>query len=181
MTFTTPKTWAVGDVLTAADMNTYVRSNAAWLGTDKPSARVYHNTTQSIASGSYTALVFNSELYDGAGMHSTVSNTGRLTVPAGAGGVYSIGGCVELDDSAGNPVRRGIQIRVNGATVIARDEADRNPSNDAPLAISTEYFLAGAGTSYVELMVMQNSGVSINALASGGYSPHFWAHWVSTS
>lgn len=179
MAFTTPKTWAVGDILTAADMNTYVRSNAAWLGTDKPSARAFHSTTQSIASGSYVALAFNSELYDGAGMHSTVSNTGRLTVPAGAGGKYSIGGCAELAASPGNPVRRGIQIRVNGATVIARDEADRNPSNDAPMSISTEYFLAAG--SYVELMVMQNTGVSINALASGGYSPHFWAHWVSTS
>jgi hypothetical protein len=31
MAYTTPKTWSVGDVLTASDMNTYVRDNAAFL------------------------------------------------------------------------------------------------------------------------------------------------------
>jgi hypothetical protein len=29
--WTTPKTWNVGDILTAADMNTYVRDNTKWL------------------------------------------------------------------------------------------------------------------------------------------------------
>jgi len=31
MPYTTPKTWASGDVLTAADLNTYVRDNVAFL------------------------------------------------------------------------------------------------------------------------------------------------------
>lgn len=35
MSWTTPKTWAVGDILSSADMNTYVRDN--WLALFKPS------------------------------------------------------------------------------------------------------------------------------------------------
>lgn len=35
MAWTSPKTWNVGDVLTAADMNTYVRDNTRWAGGDR--------------------------------------------------------------------------------------------------------------------------------------------------
>ena len=33
MAWNTPKTWGVGDILTASDMNTYVRDNTDYLNT----------------------------------------------------------------------------------------------------------------------------------------------------
>ena len=52
ISWTTPKTWAVGDVLTAADMNTYNRDNLTAL---QPQAATV-STSPSTASTSYTDL-----------------------------------------------------------------------------------------------------------------------------
>lgn len=179
MAFTTPKTWSVADVLTAADLNAYVRDNIKWLGTDKPRCRVRNSANIShTSSGNYQALTFNSERVDVGSMHDTGSNTGRLTVPTGGGGFYAIGGCIEFAaDSTG---RRGIQIRLNGSTVIAREESNAldGPSNATVMQISTVYQLAAGD--YVELMGLQASGGSLNMLATGNYSPEFYAHWLAT-
>lgn len=177
MAWTTPKTWTVGDVLSAADLNTYVRDNAKWLGTDKPHCRVRNSANIShTSSGSYQALTFNSERVDVGAMHDTSTNTGRLTVPTGGGGFYAVGGCIEFDGNGTG--RRGIQIRLNGATVIAREETGNAGANDHAITIHTVYQLAAGD--YVELMALQASGGNLNMLATSAYSPEFFAHWTST-
>lgn len=177
MAWTTPKTWSVSDVLTAADMNAYVRDNSKWLGTDKPHARVRNTANIShTSSGSYQALTFNSERVDVGAMHDTSSNTGRLTVPTGGGGFYAIGGCIEFASNATG--KRGIAVRLNGSTIIAQHESDNIGASDHALAISTVYQLAAGD--YVELMGKQSSGGSLNMLATSAYSPEFYAHWLAT-
>ena len=178
MPFTTPKTWAVGDVLTAADLNAYVRDNIKWLGTDKPHCRVRNSANIShTSSGNYQALTFDTERIDVGAMHDTSSNTSRLTVPSGGGGFYAIGG--QIDFAANSTGRRGIQIRVNGSTVIARKEENNiGASNDHPCSIYTEYQLSAGD--YVELMGLQASGGSLNMQATSAYAPEFFAHWIST-
>lgn len=177
MAWTAPKTYSVGDVLTAADLNAYQRDNVKWLGTDKPHARVRNTANIShTSSGNYQALTFNSERVDVGSMHDTGSNTGRLTVPSGGGGFYAIGGCIEFASNATG--RRGIQIRLNGTTVIAREESANLGANDHAVTVSTVYQLAAGD--YVELMGLQASGGSLNMLATGNYSPEFYAHWLAT-
>lgn len=178
MPWTTPKTYTVGDVLTAADLNAYQRDNVAWLGTDKPHCRVRNSANIShTSSGSYQALTFNSERVDVGGMHDTVTNTGRITVPSGGGGLYLIGGCIEFAANATG--LRGAQIRLNGTTVIAVQEAPSVGAGSAhPIMVTTAYQLAAGD--YVELMGKQSSGGSLNMLATGNYSPEFWAIWQST-
>ena len=176
MPWTTPKTWAVGDVLTAADLNTYNRDNAKWLGTDKPHCRVRNSANISHTStGNYQALTFDSERVDVGPMHDTSTNTGRITVPTGGGGFYAIGGCIEF--ASNTTGRRGVQVRLNGLTVIARVEATAI-AQDLPLSISTVYQLTAGD--YVELMGFQSSGGNLNMQASSAYSPEFWAHWITT-
>lgn len=177
MPWTTPKTWSVGDVLTAADLNAYVRDNVKWLGTDKPHCRVRNSTNIShTSSGNYQALTFDSERVDVGPMHDTSSNTGRLTVPAGGDGFYTIGGQIEF--ASNSTGRRGIQIRLNGSTIIAREESANLGANDHTCTVSTVYQLAAGD--YVELMGLQASGGSLNMLASSAYSPEFFAHWLTT-
>lgn len=178
MPWTAPKTYSVGDVLTAADLNTYQRDNVKWLGTDKPRCRVRNTANIShTSSGNYQALTFNSERVDVGSMHDTSSNTSRLTVPSGGGGFYAIGGMIEFAADATG--RRGIQIRLNGTTVIAREESNNvGASNATVMQISTVYQLADGD--YVELMGLQASGGSLNMLATGNYSPEFYAHWLAT-
>lgn len=177
MAWTTPKTFAVGDVLTAADLNTYQRDNTRWLGTDKPHCRVRNSTNVShTATGNYQAVTFDSERVDVGPMHDTSTNTSRLTVPAGGGGLYSAGGLIEF---AGNATgRRGIQLRLNGTTVIARVEAANLGANDHPLNIATVYQLAAGD--YLELMGYQASGGNLNMQATSAYSPEFYAYWIAT-
>ena len=178
MAWTTPKTWSVADILTAADLNAYVRDNLSWVGTDKPHARVRNSANIShSSSGSYQAVTFNSERVDVGSMHDTSSNTSRLTVPAGGGGLYAIGGVIEFAANATG--RRGIDIYLNGTTVLAREECNNLGAGSAtPVSISTVYQLSAGD--YVELRGLQASGGALNMLASANYSPEFWCHWVST-
>lgn len=153
-----------------------MRDNIKWLGTDKPHCRVRNSANIShTTSGSYQALTFNSERVDVGAMHDTSSNTSRLTVPTGGGGFYEIGGCIEFESSATG--RRGVQIRLNGATVIGRIEVSAF-ANDQAVSVSTSYQLSAGD--YVELMGLQSSGGALNMLATSAYSPEFYAHWIST-
>lgn len=167
----------MGDVLSAADLNTYTRDNTKWLGTYKPHARVRNSANISHTStGNYQALTFDSERVDVGAMHDTGSNTGRLTVPSGGGGFYAIGGQIEF--ASNSTGRRGIQIRLNGTTVIARHESGNLGANDHAITVATVYQLAAAD--YVELMGYQASGGNLNMLATSAYSPEFYAHWLAT-
>lgn len=60
-------------------------------------ARVYNSANISTNNGSWTSLTFDSEKFDTDGFHSTVTNTERLTVPNGLGGIYLISGSVALN------------------------------------------------------------------------------------
>lgn len=132
------------------------------------SARVYHNAAQSIASGTPTALAFNSERFDVEGFHDLATNNSRLTVPAGYGGTYLIVGHVETP--GGSTGYRQAYIRLNGATIIGIDAstADTNSTYLNPVAL---YNLAAGD--YVELVFTQNSGAAVNVTAAGNYGAEF--------
>ena len=67
----------------------------------------------------------------------------------------------------------GIRILLNGATVIAQYYAGDDNDVDTDRSITTLYSLSA--TDYVELQVYTTGNV--NVLASGNYSPEFWAIW----
>ena len=142
-----------------------------------PAARVYNDADIDPATSSWVALTFNSETFDTNSMHSTSSNTGRLTAPTAGGGIYILGGNVRFDTSgaaSGEPVF-GLAIRVNGATYIAQSfTALPRRSVDIDLAISTCYQFSA--THYAELLVYTT--VDVDILAITDTSPVFWATWV---
>jgi len=79
-------------------------------------ALVYHNTTQTVNND---VILFNSEKFDTDGFHSTGSNTGRLTIPAGMGGKYLFEyGAVVASLGAGEFCR----VRLNGSGLISLNE-----------------------------------------------------------
>lgn len=139
-----------------------------------PAARVYNSAAISLANYTATALTFNSERYDNDSIHSTSSNTGRLT--ATTAGVYQITGHVGFAGSGTG--RRQIYIRLNGSTLIGvQDGVPYTSGSDCYLTVTAEYKLAA--TDYVELVAFQNSGGSINAVSGGSYTPEFAMHKVS--
>lgn len=72
MAWTTPKTWAVGDVLTAADMNTYVRDNE--------DAILPYDVTWQSYSPALTAASSNPTLGTGSSTSGRFYRVGQLCV-----------------------------------------------------------------------------------------------------
>lgn len=133
-------------------------------------ARVYHNATQSISSGGTAApLAFNSERYDTDTIHDNSTNNTRLTCKTA--GSYLIIGSVLFDVNATG--QRLLEIRLNGTTLLAdqRTNAIAGGTLGTGLTIATQYPLAV--NDYVELLVFQNSGSSLNVLSAGNYTPEF--------
>lgn len=178
MAYTTPTTRSTGNVLSAANVNTDYVDNLKWLAHESsggaPMARVYNSTNFSVATATLTAVTFDSERYDIGSCHSTSSNTSRLTVPSGAGGVYAIGGCVQFAANATGT--RSLSIRLNGTTTIGVNSVVSLSANAFAIPVLCEYRLSAAD--YVELCIYQTSGGNLNAEAASNYSPEFWFRWV---
>ena len=171
MAWTAPKTYNVGDVLTASEMNTYQRDNLlALVGANPiivPSCRAYNDAAIAIPNNSSTALTFNSERWDTDTIHDTSTNPGRLTCTTA--GIYHIYGHLDIaGDATGY---RSATIRLNGTTIIAAVTLDANGTDPVRISISTEYSLAA--TNYLEISLYQNSGGDLNVNATANYSPEF--------
>ncbi|MEW5988340.1 MAG: hypothetical protein AB1791_17050 [Chloroflexota bacterium] len=137
------------------------------------SARVFNDAPIPVPDTVVTPLTFNSELFDSTNnIHSTVSNTNRLTAPAN--GKYYIYGTVQFE-SNGNGLRH-VWIRFHGADGILDIAGQRTPavidaSEGTFLNISTHYFLSAG--EWVELLAYQTSGETLNVTVSSYASPHF--------
>jgi hypothetical protein len=137
-----------------------------------PAVRVFHNANQATTSGVLLALAFNSERFDQAGggastQHDTVTNNSRLTCLYA--GIYTIWGNVVWASSVSNAAGATVQIRLNGATIIANLGFVSNDQRNS--TISTLYSLAV--NDYVELCVTQNTGAGVNINSVANYSPEF--------
>jgi hypothetical protein len=132
--------------------------------------RVYNSAAIShTTSGTFQALTFDSERFDPSGMHSTSSNTSRITVPRA--GKYLIGATIRFALSATGA--RQVRLRVNGATTIAQCNTAAYSGLEMVLNISTVYQLAA--NDYVEVLAWQDTGGALNLQASAEESPEFWA------
>jgi hypothetical protein len=169
--YSAPRTWVAGEHPTAAQMNANVRDNVAFLA-NPPACRVYHNANQSIAATTETTLAFNSERFDTAALHDTVTNNGRITIPTA--GLYVVS--VSVEWAAGTGAWQGyVNLRVDGATTIASDRRLFVTGGTGAHAFATIYKFTAA--QYVEVRVWQNSG-TLNVVTAANYSPEFAATWI---
>jgi hypothetical protein len=143
--------------------------------TQQPQARVTQTVGPTIPNNVFTALLFNTEAFDIGGLHSTVSNTGRLTVPGGGDGLYLIGGEAHWNSSSSG--YRKLSVRLNGTTYIAHDEFPSTGAGQLVQNVSTLYRLVQ--TDYVELMAAQTSGADLAMQAASGINPAFWMTRIS--
>jgi hypothetical protein len=177
-TWTTPRTWVASAILTAAQLNVDVRDNGDFLATSRPNCRVFNSGAITLTNNTTTALTFDSERYDrGSGLHSTVTNTGRLTVPSGCAGVYWFGANVEIAANATGV--RELALRINGTTNIAFVTLTTVTAADTAMININAPYAMSVGD-YCEVTAFQNSGGSLSATAAGARSPEFWGSWMST-
>ena len=172
--YTTDRTWVTGEIVTAAYFNTYLRDNMKWLSTDKPMCSVYKSTAFSHNStGNSLPITFDSERFDNATLHSTSSDTTRITIPVA--GKYLIGGTVEFAVHATG--YRALGVRIDGATfIVAHNEITSSVTVNTQIAVSRFYALSV--NAYAELLATQNSGGNLDIGSTAAYTPEFWAIWL---
>jgi hypothetical protein len=114
-------------------------------------------------------LTFDSERFDTDTIHSTTTNTGRLTCHT-AGKYVVIGNITFAGNATG---QRTCVIVLNGTTTIAQWNVNAVGGGlGGDMNVSAIW--AFAVNDYVELHVIQTSGGALNVLAlSGGRSPEF--------
>lgn len=123
-----------------------------------PCCRVYNDANQSIPDSTVTALTFNTERFDTDGIHSTTSNTSRLTCRTA--GVYHMDAHVEF--ASNSTGERQLLLKLNGTTFIAADSRAAINGNPTKASIPTTYQLVVGD--YVEVFVFQSSGGALNVL-----------------
>jgi len=129
--------------------------------------RVRKSATQSIANATDTVITFDTETFDTDAYHDNSTNSGRLTVPVGKAGYYSIYFCIQWDVNATGD--REISLYINGTSTRI---CFQNQPGDATLytAITgtTTYYLAEGD--YVQLTAYQDRGGALNLTNSAAIS-----------
>jgi hypothetical protein len=114
-----------------------------------------------VPNNAVTALIFGGERYDTDVIHSTTTNTSRLTCVR-AGVHHLSAGMTYAGSAAGN--LRIIAIRLNGVTTIAQFDGKPLGTATVALAVSADYKLAL--NDYVEVITLQDSGGNLTSLNS---------------
>mgnify|MGYP003642708913 CR=1 FL=1 len=131
-------TFSSGEVLTAANLNAL------------QDVTILTATSVVIAPATSVVIPFGSEVIDVANWHSTVTNTGRITVTNA--GVYLLTANVVNIDAVSRLI---LEIKKNGSTIASTDVWPTGDAvDDASAAV---HDLAAAGD-YYEMAVYQNSG-----------------------
>jgi hypothetical protein len=131
-------------------------------------ARVFNNANLSINNATETVVTYNNERWDTDDIHSTVSNTGRLT--AQTAGKYIISAVLAF--AGGGGTLRYVLLKLNGSTNIAWMTAHNpNAGLNVALEVTTEYDM-NIGD-YVETVAYQNSGGALDVIYSANTTPEF--------
>lgn len=187
MAFSAGTTRSAAYKVLATDYNLSI-NNVNYLGSGTPgTGRAAVMATSvldtSLSAATWTNMLFASEEYDTSTMHDTTTNTGRLTVPAGEGGLYQVTASVFLNFHAGNKpcglmLRKNAAASSTGGTLITQTTTimSNNASVITGAELNTHLRLAAAD--YLELFVIQDSGGAL--VLKGSVNTHrFGALWMS--
>jgi hypothetical protein len=89
LAWTTPRTWAAGELVTAAIGNVHWRDNFnALRATPEFSCSAYRNAQQNVTSGTTAVVTLPNEDWDTGSMHDNTTNSGRIAIPSTGAGRY---------------------------------------------------------------------------------------------
>ncbi len=120
---------------------------------------LYNSTNYTISNATDTILTFNTEILDTDGFHSTSTNTGRITIPAGKGGKYYV---FAWGSYANNTTGyRQLEILVNGRTGTPSRVANSSMAGINNIGLTPNGAAVLAAGDYIEVNTYQNSGGSL--------------------
>lgn len=168
MAYSSPTTRSTGYAVTSAVWNQDVVANVKAIAEERPTAHAYRAAALSIPNAADTVLTLPLERFDVGGVHSTVTNTSRMTCPTGGNGIYVVGGYGSFAANTGGG--RRCRIVLNGVSVISSVWVTANQAGSALTDISTTTLVELQATDYIELMLYQTSGGALNATGA------LWIH-----
>lgn len=145
-----------------------------WATPSSPSfvgVRCTNNTTLSISNNTETLVTWNTESFDTDAFHSTTTNTGRITIPAGKDGKYLL--TTFFTWATGTTGYRAIRLKKNGTNIAI---VNMMPGAEYPSQELTTIQSAVA-TDYFEVWVYQNNG-SAQTLNYDGVNGEFAAQFL---
>lgn len=128
--------------------------------------------TQSINNTTFTAVTFDGEEFDPTGLHSTSSNTARITLTAGywlAGGAIGFQGLSDRVEAITTIYKNGAILGANSRERMHVSWAVASAANMDPAF--SRLVKADVDGDYIELVAYHNQGVAVNV----GTNCHFWA------
>lgn len=138
--------------------NNFGLSSSGWR------AKVYKGSNQALTTGTYTAVLFDQEYYNVGDVHSTSTNTSRLSVPVGGAGMVSV--LFGATIGAAN-AKAFAQIRKNGSVILAQLRVPMDVVDNPIFQIAVQD--QAADGDYYELYVYHNNASSINVVG-GAYA-----------
>ena len=121
---------------------------------------VTHSAAQACASGTNTALNFDTEDWDTDGYHDTVTNNTRLTLPFT--GKFLITGWIPWAPQ-NTTSRRNLEVLKNGSVMEMRNETMAASSGAGEPNNTIAVMVNGVAGDYYELIAWQNSGSSLSS------------------
>lgn len=177
MAWTAPKTWVVGELATAAMLNSFLRDNLNFLRAGA-ACRFRRSTTQSISNNSDTDLAsFDVTDFDTEGtMHNgSFPNWIFLSRP----GLWHIGAA--CDFATNSTGKRYLQLTIfrtatGTGKVFSRVEVNAFASQPTSLAVSAP--INAQPNDFVAASVLQTSGGALSTVQANKSRPCFWAVWL---
>lgn len=164
------RTWAVGDIVTAAEMNANVRDAVNFLA-NPPVFLGKQTVGQAIATSTNVNVTLDTEVVDTYSGHSTTTNTDRYT--AQVAGYYLCIGSINYPTNATG--RRANQFEVNG-TVVQTAEVAVNPNaGTGDLNVALLFLNVG---DWVGMVAFQSSGASLTLTTSSPTQSFMACLWV---
>jgi hypothetical protein len=108
------RTWAPGEIPTAAQLNTDIRDAVNFFKTP-PRVQVRNSTNLSVGLATWVLVAMNAEDTDTDAFHTTGGSNSRLTVPAGCAGYYYWFITTRWENHTDQVGARGVQVRKNSA------------------------------------------------------------------
>lgn len=126
----------------------------------QPHCWALHSTTQSLANNSWDPLSLDTDGVDVGAMHSTVTNTSRITIPTGQGGYYAI--VAQVGFALNSTGIRGVGIRLNGSSILHSQILPAYNTGAELHTIQASFHHTAAAGDYYEVVAFQTSGGALN-------------------
>ncbi|MFD9949814.1 hypothetical protein ACFWYW_55905 [Nonomuraea sp. NPDC059023] len=165
-TLPSPRTWTVGELLTAAKLNLDLRDGLNFL-LSPPLAVLRKSGNQSIPQSASTEVTWDVEDIDRDGGHSTVSNTSRYT--SQTAGWYNFSTVIGWDVAATDRV-----LSFASTTSPSDVQVDRRNGSDSTMNGQAAIFLGVGDYTVVSVIRFSASAQAVASLYS-----RFEARWAS--